>query len=853
MHALVRFILLSLLCQYFIYGSKCSSVFSGRFLFCITEDGSKTFKNIIDHKKYKKIGQEWFECINEKCTPLLDEKKKLYFETTVGLSEKSDFDEAIEMEPLYIECSKPEALSLIKSKSTLSKVRDVNSILKNRIKEVKKERLYHLGYYDALISVIDTYDKNVKNVYNKKFIKSYAYNKVDHPLEYLIDLNSYKRDLINSKNEIEILLLAYDSVDFNIHFDLEKNKAVKELFDEFTEASGFPGNKEEIFKEIDRKLAEIEKEEESLQVILMDNKKADILEFERQLSENFRFKSVAEDMAFANIEKINTEVESLKKQGNIQDAYRRIAKFEEESNNLEGLLSLQVNSKSRQRTLKKIKLMNSEIASNFKKSLSEYIQENRKSLFQPRPNEVDIPSGGVASSSETNPDVLNDRARDQDHNSREETRVVINSATKEVFEVTLRDGQWMKKGSFGYIVGISNGSDAFLVSDGDIIHKIDIKDAFVFQNETTDFMRKGVDVTEFKIDNSFFEGVESNRLVLSRTPEGRDFLDNTLELKNEINLTSDLKVSKIKEARELIRPNDWKVDHGPVIGDNDPKGSDLKVSSVVIYTIYFGVSVTPVVSDIADLAEFVNMLISGKDFLGNDAASLDYVLTGLGALLPCVSGPMLRGLTTLIDYLKKGGVEALGKFLEVARKGDKFLENLFQGLIRGVDKKVNVLTDLSSTFWGFADDVIELANNAGLKTKEGMKSLFREVVEIVGNDIGAIGDNIANFTKSVEKYKQDIIKNHSGILQRVHKGMHSSVSDSLAYHVAKHGKGRSATEYVNVGLDFFNKNKNIAVKTIFKDGTEGYRIQTKYTNSLGKKVNRGGLFTKDGRLLSYWD
>ena len=61
-------------------------------------------------------------------------------------------------------------------------------------------------------------------------------------------------------------------------------------------------------------------------------------------------------------------------------------------------------------------------------------------------------------------------------------------------------------------------------------------------------------------------------------------------------------------------------------------------------------------------------------------------------------------------------------------------------------------------------------------------------------------------------------------------------------------KGRTIEQYTQDAINFYNANKSLAVPVVLKDGTEGVKIQT------GTGKNKvGGYWTKDGRVVTFWD
>ena len=81
-----------------------------------------------------------------------------------------------------------------------------------------------------------------------------------------------------------------------------------------------------------------------------------------------------------------------------------------------------------------------------------------------------------------------------------------------------------------------------------------------------------------------------------------------------------------------------------------------------------------------------------------------------------------------------------------------------------------------------------------------------------------------------------------------YKSTFNTEEESMNYHLKKHGKGRTIEEYTKDATDFYNKNKKLGVDVILKDGTHAIKIQT------GTGKNKvGGYWTKDGKLVTFWD
>lgn len=78
-------------------------------------------------------------------------------------------------------------------------------------------------------------------------------------------------------------------------------------------------------------------------------------------------------------------------------------------------------------------------------------------------------------------------------------------------------------------------------------------------------------------------------------------------------------------------------------------------------------------------------------------------------------------------------------------------------------------------------------------------------------------------------------------------------TQSVQYHLAKHGKGRTAVEYTQDAMDFFAQNRSLGQSVILRDGTAGIKISTKQPLPGGGTQRVGGYWTNDGRLVTYWD
>lgn len=66
---------------------------------------------------------------------------------------------------------------------------------------------------------------------------------------------------------------------------------------------------------------------------------------------------------------------------------------------------------------------------------------------------------------------------------------------------------------------------------------------------------------------------------------------------------------------------------------------------------------------------------------------------------------------------------------------------------------------------------------------------------------------------------------------------------SIEYHTKKHGHGRSPLQYTRDAISFHKKYYYLRRPVILKDGNEGYKI---------RKGERGGTWTKSGKIVTFW-
>lgn len=91
------------------------------------------------------------------------------------------------------------------------------------------------------------------------------------------------------------------------------------------------------------------------------------------------------------------------------------------------------------------------------------------------------------------------------------------------------------------------------------------------------------------------------------------------------------------------------------------------------------------------------------------------------------------------------------------------------------------------------------------------------------------------------------------LLDNWHPATFPNRTQSVNYHLARHGNGRTAFEYTRDAQNFFSQNRGLATQVTLRDGTAGLRIQTKVPVPGGGTRNVGGYWTTDGRLVTFWD
>lgn len=146
--------------------------------------------------------------------------------------------------------------------------------------------------------------------------------------------------------------------------------------------------------------------------------------------------------------------------------------------------------------------------------------------------------------------------------------------------------------------------------------------------------------------------------------------------------------------------------------------------------------------------------------------------------------------------------------------------------------------------------VADTAQRIGVSTKEGIKEFADFTKRTFGNEVGAVGKDIGQLVDaSLNAAKQAT----PVTLNKVYQGTFETSEKALAYHLMKHGKGRTAKQYIDDATSFFTKNRHLAESTTLQSGTKGLSIKTKFKDPNGGIKRMGGFFTEDGKVVTFWD
>ena len=147
----------------------------------------------------------------------------------------------------------------------------------------------------------------------------------------------------------------------------------------------------------------------------------------------------------------------------------------------------------------------------------------------------------------------------------------------------------------------------------------------------------------------------------------------------------------------------------------------------------------------------------------------------------------------------------------------------------------------------------------GLFGGKGKPTSTMGFADDVGEQVAKQSDTIGTAAKKVEMPGTVATKvgvgsaNGRYLADNWHQGTFPNRTQTVSYHLAKHGKGRSATEYTRDAMDFFQKNRHLGQDVILRDGSAGIKIQTKVSMPGQKTQKIGGYWTSDGRLVTFWD
>jgi hypothetical protein len=85
----------------------------------------------------------------------------------------------------------------------------------------------------------------------------------------------------------------------------------------------------------------------------------------------------------------------------------------------------------------------------------------------------------------------------------------------------------------------------------------------------------------------------------------------------------------------------------------------------------------------------------------------------------------------------------------------------------------------------------------------------------------------------------------ASIAGRWAQGTFGDAVSSIEYHYAKHGGGRTLAQYTDDAASFFEKNRGQA---------QWGKWNPNWEESFRLKIGgKGGYYTKDGKILTYWD
>ena len=163
------------------------------------------------------------------------------------------------------------------------------------------------------------------------------------------------------------------------------------------------------------------------------------------------------------------------------------------------------------------------------------------------------------------------------------------------------------------------------------------------------------------------------------------------------------------------------------------------------------------------------------------------------------------------------------------------------GHLKKIDGEVGVIGGSGMLEWAGAGGIAGSVKSAVSGVKHAVK-VYKMIKAAKAAKKAEAAAKAAKSTTSAGKY----------LSNSWHKGTFPNKMQSVKYHLGKHGAGRTATQYTKDAQSFFQANKHLGKEVILKDGTHGIKIQTKQIIN-GKTHRVGGYWTKDRRIVTFWD
>jgi hypothetical protein len=228
------------------------------------------------------------------------------------------------------------------------------------------------------------------------------------------------------------------------------------------------------------------------------------------------------------------------------------------------------------------------------------------------------------------------------------------------------------------------------------------------------------------------------------------------------------------------------------------------------------------------------------------AASLYEAFTGKTPFGDHQLSPFERGISLVAAFVPIFGSTGK-KVVSKSVKSFGYFSNIFKKIaskIRGFDG--SVVNEMAQT----GETIASSAAKLGVMTGEAVSDFVDFTKRTFGNEVGAVGKKIDEL---VDASLNSARRASPDILEKVYQGTFESSEKALAYHLMKHGNGRTAEKYIDDATAFFIKNRNLAEPTILQSGSKGFSIKTKGTDINGNVKRIGGFFTEDGKVVTFWD